>query len=129
MILYDCVVFYHASPVKNLKEITPTKPVRNNHIGKVSGLYACLATSPAQAFYWANVLGRGKGTWYIYEVKLPHDMTVENCIGGYHFEGVGELMPAVEVFDHTTFDGEICVFDPVPVSGVYTVVEFKKNLG
>lgn len=125
MILNDCVVFYHASQKENIRTIIPKQNVRNTHRGKVTGKYACLASSPAQAFYWANVLGGGKGTWYIYEVRLPHTEIVENCEGGYHFEGVGELTAAVNITDHKNNDGEICVFHPVPVTGVYAVVHFQ----
>lgn len=125
MILNDCVVFYHASPIEGLTEIRPSKDVRNNHGGKVlSKKYACLASSPAQAFYWANVLGKGCGRWYIYEIRLSHDDIVENCEGGYHFEGVGKLQKAVNVFDHKDVDGEVCVFEPVSVTGIYAVVDF-----
>lgn len=125
MILNDCVVFYHASQKENIRTIIPKKEVSNTHHGKVTGKYACLASSPAQAFYWANVLGKGKGTWYIYEVRLPHTEIVENCDGGYHFEGVGEITEAVNITDHENNDGEVCVFHPVPVTGVYAVVHFQ----
>ncbi|WP_269919632.1 MULTISPECIES: hypothetical protein [Bacillati] len=124
MILEDCVVFYHASPVEGLEEILPTKPIRNTHGGKVSGTYACLASSPAQAFYWTDVLQEKGELWYIYEVQLRHETVVENCVGGYHFEGTGELVPAVDVFDHSSLDGEICIFEPVRVSGLYAVIKF-----
>ncbi|MCB5936753.1 hypothetical protein LI012_15980 [Caldibacillus thermoamylovorans] len=127
MILNDCVTFYHASPVENLKVIEPQKAVRNTYGGKVSGKYACLASSPAQAFYWANVLRQENELWYIYKVQLAHDDIVENCIGGYHFEGVGRLVPAVEVTDHKDVDGEVCIFKPVEVTGLYAVVDFKKE--
>lgn len=124
MILNDCVIFYHASPFEGLTEIRPSKDVKNTHNGKISGKYACLASSPAQAFYWANVLGKGQGKWYIYEIRLPHSEIVENCEGGYHFEGVGRLTKAVNVFDHRDVDGEVCVFKPVPVAGIYAIVDF-----
>lgn len=95
--------------------------------GRVSGgKYACLASSPAQAFYWAEILKErtGGGKWYIYEIRLPHEYVVENCEGGYHFEGVGKLQQAVEVFDHRDVDGEICIFEPAQVSGVHAIIDF-----
>lgn len=127
MILNECVVFYHASPVENLKVIEPRKVVRNTHGGRVAGKYACLASSPSQAFFWADVLREGSEPWYIYKIKLEHYEIVENCVGGYHFEGVGRLVPAVEVTDHKDVDGEVCIFKPVEVTGLYAVVDFKKE--
>lgn len=125
MIRHDCCVFYHASPVKDLRVILPKKEVvryKNRY-----QRYACLATSPAQAFYWANLLSadRGGGTWYIYEVAVPHREVVEDCRGGYHFEGVGRLTFAMNVTEHTDMDGEVCVFLPVQVSGVFATVHFE----
>lgn len=128
MIRNDCVVFYHASPIKDLKTIQPKKEVQNTHGGRIAGKYACLASSPAQAFYWANILNtsdKQADTWYIYEVRLGHADIVENCEGGYHFEGVGRITEAVNVFDHRDVDGEVCVFEPVPVAGTYAMVQFE----
>ncbi|MEK4951902.1 hypothetical protein NST12_16545 [Bacillus sp. FSL W8-1127] len=127
MILNDCVVFYHASPVPNLKKVVPTKDIKNNHNGRVPGMkYACLASSPTQAFYWANALrnrNRSK-QWYIYQVRLEHQTIVEDCQGGYHFEGSGRITEAINVNDHEKMDGEVNVFSPVPVTGLYATVKF-----
>jgi len=128
MILNDCVVFYHASPVPNLKKIVPTKDIKNNHNGRVPSMkYACLASSPSQAFYWAGVLNYSRTPkhedWFIYEVRIPHDMIVENCECGYHFEGKGRLVRAISVSEHKDMDGEVNVFSPVPVVGVYAHVK------
>lgn len=129
MIRNDCVVFYHASPVADLEEILPQKTIANDHGGKVSGQYACLASSPAQAFYWAGNLGYSRQIekWHIYEVRLEHEDIVENCVGRYHFEGGGRLVEAIEVFDHEDVDGEVCVFHSVPVVGVFATVEINNE--
>lgn len=124
MLRNDCVVFYHASPVPGLKVIEPSKKTDRYEKRKQ---YACFASSPAQAFYWANLLSasKGGGTWYIYEVAVPHREIVEDCRGGYHFEGVGKLTFAMNVTEHQDVDGEVCIFRPVQVSGVFATVHFE----
>lgn len=132
MLLNDCVILYHASPVPYLEKVVPSKDVVNDHNGKVLfPKYACLASSPAQAFYWAGLLNYSlkQEDWFIYEVRLPHNMIVENCEGGYHFEGKGRLVRAASVSEHKDMDGEVNVFSPVPVVGVYARVKFSSEFG
>lgn len=122
------IILYHASPVPNLvgDVVHTTMDVVNDHNGKISApRYACLASSPAQAFFWAGQLSDRSDSWYIYRVELMGYTLVENCEGGYHVEGVGDLMEARKVTAHRDVDGEVNVFSPMPIVGVEAKIKFK----
>lgn len=116
---YD-VLFYHASPVNGLKHIEPTK--KSVHTNKK---YACLAHTPAHAYYWAETLGRERkiATWYIYEVAVPRRQLVEDCNGHYHFEKEGIKCSAWRAYaGGQSLDSELLVFESVPVIRVHSII-------
>ena len=77
--------FYHVSPNKNLKG----KSIKRTKNHPVVGKYACLCTCIEQAYYWISVLNDPEKMvtiWHIYEVDVPDDAVVYDCLGYYLFE-------------------------------------------
>lgn len=81
--------------------------------------YVCLASSVAQAKSWALELARGRqipALYWIYEVEVLGNKTVEDCPGHYAFEYPGTVKTAVAVVPHQgDLDGEVVSYNPVKV--------------
>lgn len=117
--------FYHASPKGSLKSGNKIKLTKlwNNKIH-----YACLASTPSQAYYWACILGYSRKVyeWEIWQVEVPGDDTVYNCVGKYFFETQPKFTKAKakEVLPHMDPDGEIAVVKEYAVKEVFSKLQF-----
>lgn len=115
--------FYHASPNPDL--VGEKLKLTKNRNGAV---YACVATTKVQAFFWAGALKENRSnTFYIYKVHVPDGDVVEDCRGHYLFEYRGVQKKAKEVEKHTDLDGEVCLFKEYPILERVAKIKFEEE--